>query len=244
MKLINIEKTINDLDNVNNEKELSKFFKKYRKVQFIDVMLVNYADNLIKGNDYQKGIMIIKGIYESKYFDFISDDITVYILLAKHYIENGDIEKGKRFLIKIANETTDNYEESLDFRGYLDIFNKYRHLVKDKIKKSVSTDTEEELSDDDLLELLLEEVHSGGYNAYLSYYSKYFDRTLNLAKNRKMELLVQQLERIQSKFPNNVVPDNAVNIIESNSLNFDSEDELFYNKICFEFDSVKNRKRF
>lgn len=239
MKLINIENTIKDLDNVTNEKELSRFFKKYRKVQFIDVMLVNYAENLIKGNDYQKGIMIIKCIYESKYFDFISDDVTVYILLARHYIENGDIEKGKQFLIKTANETTDNYEESLKFRGYLDVFNKYKPLVEDKIKKSLSTDTEEELSDNDLLELLLQEVHSGGYESYLSNYSKYFDRTLKLAKKRKMTLLAKQLERIKSKFPNNAVHDNAVDVIENNGLNFDSEDELFYNTVCFEFDSVK-----
>lgn len=239
MKLINIENTIKDLDNVTNEKELSRFFKKYRKVQFIDVMLVNYAENLIKSDNYEKGIMIIKGIYESKYFDFLSDDVTVYILLARHYIENGDIEKGKQFLIKTANETTDNYEESLKFRGYLDVFNKYKPLVEDKIKKSVSTDTEEELSDDDLLELLLEEVHSGGYESYLSNYSKYFDRTLKLAKKRKMTLLAKQLERIKSKFPNNAVPYNAIDVIESNRLKFDSEDELFYSTVCFEFDSVK-----
>ena len=239
MKLINIENTIKDLDNVSNEKELFKFFKKYRKVQFIDIMLVNYAENLIKSDNYEKGIMIIKGIYETKYLECLSDDVTVYILLARHYIENGDIEKGKQFLIKIANETTDNYEESLDFRGYLDIWNKYKPLVESQIKKSINCNTDEELSDDELLELLLEEVHSGGYNSYLSYYSKYFDRTLNLAKNRKMELLVQQLERIQSKFPNNAVPYNAIDVIESNRLKFDSEDELFYSTVCFEFDSVK-----
>ena len=239
MKLINVENTIKDLDNVKNEKDLSRFIKKYRKVQFIDIMLVNYAENLIKGNDYQKGIMIIKGVYETKYLDYISDDVTVYFLLARHYIENGDIEKGKRFLIKIANETTDNYEESLEFRGYLETFNKYKYLVDGKIKESVSTDEEEELSDNALLKLILSEVHSGGYDAFLSGYSMYFDRDLSLARSRKMTLLSRQLERIQSKFPNNVVPNNAADAIDKYALSFDYEDELFYSSICFEFESVK-----
>lgn len=237
MKLINIEDTVNDLNNVTTEKELTRFFKKYRKVQFIDVVAVNYAEELIKGSDYEKGIMIIKGVYESKYLPFLSDETTVYILLARHYIENGNVEKGKELLVKIANETTDNYEESLDFRGYLDIWNKYKHLVEGEIKEPVCLNADRELSDDELLELLTQEVHSGGYDAYLSYNAEYFNRTLKIAKDRNLKQLVQQLERIQSKFPDNSVPNNAYYIIENQQLSFDDEDEIFYNSVCFELEN-------
>lgn len=96
-----------------------------------------------------------------------------------------------------------------------------------------------ELSDEELLKLLLEEVHSGGFDGYLSYNSQYFERTLKIAENRRMTLLSKQLKRIKSMFPYNTVPNNAIDIIEENNLNFDDEDEMFYSSVCFEFHEVK-----
>lgn len=238
MKFVDVNDIIRNLNNITSEKELSNFFKKYRKVQCIDITVVNYAEELIKGSNYEKGVMIIKGIYETKYLEYISDDITVYIILAQYYIENGDTEKGKKFLIKIANETTDNYEESLEFRGWLDTWNKYKHLVKDEIPAPIFSN-DKELSDEDLLELLLKEVHSGGYDAYLSYNGQYFERTLKIAETKNMNSLVEQLQRIKSKFPNDTVPNNAIDIIENSKLSFNDEDELFYSTVCFEFDKIK-----
>ena len=239
MKIVNVEDILKDLNNIHSEKELSKFLKKYRKVQYIDIIVVNYAEELIKGSDYDKGVMIIKGIYESKYLDYISDEITVYIILAQYYIENGEDEKGEEFLRKIANETSDNYEESLEFRGWLDVWNKYKYRVEGGIRKSQSIDNDNEvLTDDELLRLLLEEVHSGGYSSYLSYNSEHFERTLEIAKERKMNALVQQLERIKSKFPNAAIPkDSSIidTVLEENSSYFDEEDELFYSSIYSEF---------
>lgn len=150
MGIIDVNDIIMGLNSITSEKELSNFFKKYRKVQYLDIIIVNYAEELINISDYEKGIMIIKGIYESKYINHISDDITVYIILAQYYIENGDIEKGKKFLINIANQTVDNYEESLDFRGWLDTWNKYKHLVKDEINEPIFLTDNEILSDDEL----------------------------------------------------------------------------------------------
>lgn len=239
MNFVEIDDIIEELNNIASEKELSEFFKKYRNVQWLDIVVVNYAEELVKISDYEKGIMIIKGVYETKYLKYISDEITIYIILAQYYIENDDIEKGKKFLIKVANETVDNYEETLGFCGWLDTWNKYKHLVNNEIKAPIFLNDEEssdeELTDGELLNLLLEEVHSGGYDAYLSYNSQYFNRTLKIAENRKMNSLVEQLKRIKSKFPNNTVPNNAINIIEDSNLNFDDEDELFYSNVCFEF---------
>lgn len=239
MGIVNVDDIIRDLNSITSEKEVSKFFKKYKKVQYLDIVTVNYAEELIKTSDYQKGIMIIKGIYESKYLKYLSDDITVYIILAQYYIENGDIKKGKHFLKKIANETSDNYEESLDFRGWLDTWNKYKHLVKDEINAPIFLNDDKSLSDDELLDLLLEEVHSGGYDAYLSYNGQHLERTLKIAESRHMNALAEQLKRIKSKFPNNTVSDHPIDIIEKKNLNFDDEDELFYSTVCFEFDKEK-----
>ena len=239
MKIVNTDDILKDLKHIHSEKELAKFLKKYRKVQYIDIVVVNYAEELIKGSDYDKGVMIIKGIYESKYLEYISDEITVYMILAQFYLENGSEEKGEEFLKKIANETSDNYEESLEFRGWLDVWNKYKHRVEDSICKSQSINNDEEfITDDELLRLLLEEVHSGGYSSYLSYNSAYFERTLEIAKERKMKALFQQLERIKSKFPNSAIPNDSSIIdavLEKNSLYFDEEDELFYSSIYAEF---------
>ncbi|MDE5604893.1 MAG: hypothetical protein K2I73_04840 [Eubacterium sp.] len=239
MKIVNVEDILKDLNSIHSEKELAKFLKKYRKVQYIDIVVVNYAEELIKGADYNKGVMIIKGIYESKYLEYISDEITVYMILAQYYIENGEEENGKEFLKKIANETSDNYEEFLEFRGWIDVWNKYKDKVKDSIRESKSINNNAEcITDDELLCLLLEEVHSGGYSSYLSYNSAYFECTLEIAKKRKMNALVQQLERIKAKFPNSAIPKDSSAIdavLEKNSSYFDEEDELFYSSIYAEF---------
>lgn len=218
---------------------LIDFSKKYRKLQYIDIMAMNYAEELVKKSDYDRGVMIIKSIYNSKYLDCLTDEVTVYIILAQYYIENGEAEKGRDFLVKIANETVENYEEALEFRGWLKIWNKYKNMVENEIPRSIKINNDTKiLSDDDLLKLLLEEVHSGGYGSYLSYNSKHFESTLAAAEKRKMTALTEQLKRIKAQFPNVEIPINSIDvddIIENNNLNFDDEDELFYSQICSTF---------
>lgn len=183
--------------------------------------------------------MIIKSIYNSKYLDCLTDEVTVYIILAQYYIENDEAEKGKEFLIKIANETVENYEEALEFRGWLKVWNKYKNIVENEIPKSIKFNDNTKIpSDDDLLKLLSEEVHSGGYSSYLLYNSKHFESTLAVAEKRKMTALTEQLKRIKAQFPKGEIPLNSIDvddIIENNNLNFDDEDELFYTAIYAEF---------
>lgn len=234
MKIYNADEMLKDLENLKTERNVSRFLKKYKFADYIDIILVNHARRLMKGSEKEKGIMII-----NKFLKAEKDEIMKYIVSAVFAFETGETEKGKEFLRKIATETTDNYEESLEFRGWLDEWNKYKHLVKGEIPKSKVVNGKadsDELSDDELMDLFLEEVHSGGYDAYLSYNAEHFERTLEIAKARKLNGLAKQLERIKAKFPNNEVPENADEIIEKLNLNFDDEDELFYSQICNEFE--------
>lgn len=50
MKIIRTEDIIKVLDNIKTEKDADKFFKKYRKLQYIDIMAMNYAEELVKNH--------------------------------------------------------------------------------------------------------------------------------------------------------------------------------------------------
>lgn len=232
VKIINGDDMLKDFENINTEKDVLKVLKKYSDADHFNAVIINYAISLLKTSNRQKGTMIINRFLKSE-----EDEITKYIVLAYYYFETGDIENGKLYLIKIAKETTINYEFSLEFRGWLDVWNKYKKYVQGEIPPSRNSNDEEDMSDDELMELLLEEVHSGGYDAYLSYNGEHFKRTLKIAKKRKMIGLTKQLQRIKSKFPDGTIDDDAEEIIEEYNLNFDDEDELFYSEICHEFEN-------
>lgn len=63
------------------------------------------------------------------------DEISIWLRKAVYLIENKDIEKGKMYLIKIA-ENVGNYEEALEWRDSLDVWDKYKYLVEGQIKPS------------------------------------------------------------------------------------------------------------
>lgn len=66
------------------------------------------------------------------------DDVTYYLRNAQYYIEMGDLELGKSYLVKLCCETVDNYEESIGFRELTHVWDKYRHLVEGKVPASIS----------------------------------------------------------------------------------------------------------
>ena len=225
-----------ELEKCHTQKDLDKFIKKHRDVQMIGDLIINAAEDKIKDGEYDTGILYILSAYESKYLN-VYDDVTIYLRLAEYYIENGETDKGKDFLKRLCNETVDNYEEALEFRNLKPVWEKYKHLVQGCVNPPVSLDNEavEEIpTSEKLLEELLEEVCSGGFDAYLSYHSKYFYETLRAAEKCKKVHTVKVLKRVAKKFPNGKVPVNSEiteDIIMDNELDFEKEDDYFYKKV-------------
>ena len=158
-----------ELEKCHTQKDLDNFIKKHRDVQMIGDLIINVAEEKIKAGDYDTGILYILSVYESKYLN-VYDDVTIYLRLAEYYIENGETDKGKDFLKRLCNETVDNYEEALEFRNLKPVWEKYKHLVQGCVNPPVSlnNDADEDIpTPEKLLEELLEEICSGGFDARL-----------------------------------------------------------------------------
>ncbi len=221
------------LEQCNTRTEIDKFIKKHRKVQMIGDFLINEAEDKIKSGEYDIGITILLAVNESPYLKDVYDNVTLYLRLAEYYLENDDEDKGERYLIRLCNETVDNYEGALEFRKLLPIWEKYKHLVLDCVKPSVVLENERKAvpNPEYLLNELLEEVGSGGFESYLSYHSEYFSETIKAAEILNKPQTAALLKHIAERFPNGEVPNNpekAEAIIMDNSLDFESEDEYFY----------------
>ena len=224
-----------ELEKCTTRKEIDKFIKKHRKVQLISDLLINTAEDRIKAGEYEAGIAIMLAVYESRYLnDF--DDVTLYLRLAEYYIENDDTDKGKSFLTKMCNETVDNYEEALSFRTLLPVWEKYKSLVAGQVQPSVSLDDVEYKTptSEELLDIMLSEVESGGFDAYLSYHSKYFEETIKAAESLNKTKTAALLKRVEGKFPDGKIPKNqqeTEQVIMDMALDFEDEDNYFYNVV-------------
>lgn len=166
------------------------------------------------------------------------DEVEVWLKKAQKCFDKGDIEKGRKYLIRLCNEY-ENYEESFAFRDLTDVWNQYKHFVEGMVPPSKNlNEPDENLTDDALLELLLEEVNSGGFDAYLCYNGEHFGRTYDVVKASDMPLTLDVLDRVKGKFPQGEVPESAdaiSDLIDDNALNFDDEDDFFCNTAVKEF---------
>ena len=64
-------------------------------------------------------------------------ETNLYLRLAQIHLEKGQQEEGIAYLIKLCTETVANYEESIDFYGLTDVWNKYKHLVEGLVPPSI-----------------------------------------------------------------------------------------------------------
>lgn len=60
-----------------------------------------------------------------------------YLPLAQEYIERGEVELGKAYLVAMCR-ANDNYEESIAFNELTEVWEKYKHLVDGLVSPSVS----------------------------------------------------------------------------------------------------------
>lgn len=240
-KIIMVDDLMQQMDSFSSQKDVAKFIKKYRKDMHLEMIMVNYAEELIKNKKYDTAILIFLEMIQNKYIKYISDEVTVWFRLGEYYINNGEIEKAKEFLIRICNNY-ENYEESFEFRGLTSAWEKVKHYVENDVKPSISINNDlqddEPMTDTELLDLFIGEMASGGIHAYLTNYGNRLEETLAAAKRNNKPLTVELLELIKTKYFNGEMP-NKIEAIENkifdNDWWFEEEYDEYYYKIELEY---------
>ena len=236
-KIVMIDDLMEQMSNFKTQKDVAEFIKKYRSLDYLSMIMINYAEELISKNKYDIAILIYLEIDGNKRLKCISDEVTLWFRLGEYYINKGEIEKGKAYLIELCDEI-DNYEESLGFRELTADWQKIKHYVAGEIKPSLVTikDTEEDesMTDDELLNLFLEEMASGGIHAYLTSYGHKLEETLAAAKRQEKTFTVELLELIKTKYFKGKMPKKLKTIedkIYKNDWWFEEEYDEFYYEI-------------
>lgn len=233
-KVVMLDDLMEQMRNFKSQKDVAKFIKKYRSVDYLPMIMMNYADKLISKNKYDTACLIYLEMAENKHLGYIYDEVTLWFRLGEYYINNNEIEKGKAYLIKLCDEIS-NYEESLEFRDLTADWQKLKPYVVNEIKPSVvsaeNAGNDETMTDDELIELFLEEMASGGIHAYLTNYGHRLEETLAVAKRREKPVTVELLELIKTKYFNGEMPKNIEtieNIIDKNDWWFEEEYDQYY----------------
>ncbi len=283
-KLDNIKQSfLSDRDIEKLNQELKNTAEKYCNVQYSFDFFVKYGAELIENGEQVCGMAYLLSIeqYFQEEYDGTADTVYLYLRLAEHYLENGDIEKGIFYLTKLCTETTSNYEESIEFRELTDIWERYKHLVAGKVPESanrngaishiapencsmkiadiLSLAQEELLTEFSLhlnemsgngtylnylnkwekivydVDLILTEVNSDGFSGYLYYYGNRFYNAMKAFEEIGSPKMLDLMSSVQNKFPSKKVPksiesiQNKLDKMEKIEIDFEEEDEIFYN---------------
>ena len=122
------------------------------------------------------------------------------------------------------------------FGALTEAWEKLKPYVVNDIKPSLvmGEDVDEPMTDDELLEVLLEEMGSGGLHPYLTYYGDRLEETLAAAKRKEKTKTVELLELIKTKYFKGKMPKDIQTIEEiimENDWWFEDEDEEYYEAI-------------
>lgn len=137
-KIAEIKQEYNNNNNNAVTDKLLILTKKYRDYAFVGDYLLNLAEEYITNGDYKTGISIIRIVNE--YFNYVNNTTLLNLRMAEYYIENNERDKGIEYLIKLCSSVI-NYEESIKFNELTVLWEKYKHLVKDKVAPSVSVNS-------------------------------------------------------------------------------------------------------
>lgn len=236
-KIIMVDDLMEQMDDFKNQKDVSKFINKYKSVDYLGTIMINYAEQLIVKNKYDTACLIYLEIEENKNLKYIGDEVTLWFRLGEYYINKGENEKGKSYLIKLCNEV-ENYEEALGFRELTAEWQKLKPYVVNELKPSLITlcdsSEDESMTEEELLELFLEEMASGGIHSYLSCYGHKLEETLVAAKHKEKNVTVELLELIKTKYFKGKMPqkvETIEDIILKNDWWFEEEYDKYYSEI-------------
>lgn len=137
--IIDLDKLYKQYENSKNIDELrnnlTEFAPQYANYHALGDLVMDVGKKCINKGDYEAGITIYKTVLNM--FPYTVNTTDLYLHMAEYYIENGETEKGIELLIKLCNKVH-NYEESIEFNGLTDVWEKYKHLVAEKVPASIS----------------------------------------------------------------------------------------------------------
>lgn len=141
--IVNFIKSITEIKNEYQEensveglaKNLLILAKEYHNCMGIGDYLLTLGEEYISNNDYLAGITFIKIVDEQ--FSLVANTTLLYLRMAEYHIENNETEIGIEYLLKLCSAVS-NYEESIEFNELTAVWEKYKHLVKDKVPASVA----------------------------------------------------------------------------------------------------------
>lgn len=95
-------------------------------------LILTYGEELISDGSYDAGISVIRSVERN--FKIIANQTILCIRLAEFEFENGNIERGKEYILRFLTKV-DNYEEAIEINGLTDVWNQYKSKV-DTLPKS------------------------------------------------------------------------------------------------------------
>ena len=107
-------------------------------------LILGYGEELIDSGSYDVGIELVRIV--ERCFKAVANQTLLCIRLAEWEFENGNAEKGKTYLQRLACRV-DNYEESIAANELTDVWNKYRMNLD--LPKSVNLYEKAPLSPDE-----------------------------------------------------------------------------------------------
>ena len=105
-----------------------KICKLYRDFFGIGDILLSYGESLIKKEESEAGIAILRLV--EKHFKFVANEALFCLRLADAAFKSGDEERGRSYLMRLV-KTIDNYEEAIEFNGLSEIWNAHKSKLMD-----------------------------------------------------------------------------------------------------------------
>lgn len=122
-------------------------------------MLVNTGASLIDQGEYDAGIVFMEAVYEN--FPCVPNTTILHLRLAENEFEKGNVEKGKEHL-RLLCQKISNYEESIEFNGLTEVWEKYKHYVAGEVARSVRINEPEPISPENCSESICDILKLSG----------------------------------------------------------------------------------
>ena len=94
-KTVMVDDLMQQMDEFSSQKDVAKFIKKYKSLDYLGIIMINYAEELIAKNKYDTACLIYLEIDENKNLKYISDEVTLWFRLGEYYINKGETEREK-----------------------------------------------------------------------------------------------------------------------------------------------------
>lgn len=117
------------------EEEIDALAEKYSDDYDVNMNFCYRGEKLIELGYYREGIITLRAAYN--HFEDLANMTSVYLRLADDAFEQGKNDEGKEILIKFCNEGPENYEDSVEFAGLGDVWNKHKEKVAELVRKSM-----------------------------------------------------------------------------------------------------------